>query len=63
MSAGLHELYLVTLVIAFVATAVSFPAGLDWRVAGTAVGLLTVRRSLLPLAFVRLPRWLAHETA
>lgn len=46
---ALHDLYLVTLAIAFVATAVSFPAGLDWVIAGSAAvalgGLdLAVRR-------------------
>ena len=93
---ALHDLYLVTLVIAFVATAVSFPAGTDRLVAGAAVavlggvdlvarprqgigyflaaglavGLLTtlfptfaaVAFGLLPLAFVRLPRWAAIVT-
>jgi signal transduction histidine kinase len=91
---ALHDLYLVTLAIAFVATAVSFPAGTDWLVAGAAVvalgaadlvlrrragyflpaglavGLLTavfptfaaVAFGLLPLAFVRLPRWSAIVT-
>lgn len=93
---ALHNLYLVTLAIAFVATAVSFPAGLDWVVAGAATAVLggvdgaarrrlvgpgqavgyflaagavvgvltavfpmfaTVGFGLLPLAFVRLPRW------
>jgi signal transduction histidine kinase len=91
---ALHDLYLVTLVIALVATAVSFPAGPDWLVTGAAVVVLggvdlAVRRyrptiayflaagvvvgaltalfptfaavafGLLPLAFVRLPRWAA----
>ena len=37
---ALHDLYLVTLVIAFVATAVSFPAGTDRLVAGAAVAVL-----------------------
>jgi signal transduction histidine kinase len=93
---ALHDLYLVTLAIAFVATAVSFPAGADWLLAGAAVavlggadlvarqrqgigyflavslavGLLTalyptfaaVAFGLLPLAFVRLPRWGAIVT-
>lgn len=93
---ALHDLYLVTLAIAFVATVVSFPAGTDWLVTGVltaALGVadLAVRRrlavrwlavgyfvaagavvgvttawfpmfatvgfGLLPLAFVRLPRW------
>ena len=35
---SLHDLYLVTQAIAFVATAVSFPAGVDWRVAVVALG-------------------------
>jgi signal transduction histidine kinase len=88
---ALHHLYLATLVIAFVATALSFPPGTTWLVAGGAtavlcvadravppgtayflavgvvVGLLTtpfptfaaVAFGLLPLAFVRLPRWAA----
>lgn len=95
----MHNLYLVTLVIALVAVAASFPAELNWFVAGGAtavlgsadiavrrrfaladrpgvavgyflavggvVGVLTavfpmfaaVAFGLLPLAFVRLPRW------
>jgi signal transduction histidine kinase len=95
---ALHKLYLVTLVIALVATAVSFPAGVDWMVTGAATAVLggadllvrrrlavrgtavgyflavgavvgaltaafpmvaTVAFGLLPLAFVRLPRWAA----
>jgi len=93
---ALHDLYLVTLAIAFAATVVSFPAGADWLVtgavtaalgaadiavrrrltvrwlavgyfvaAGATVGVVTVwfpmfatvGFGLLPLAFVRLPRW------
>jgi signal transduction histidine kinase len=96
---ALHNLYLVTLVIALVAVAASFPAELNWLIAGGAtavlgsadiavrrrfalagrqggavgyflatgvvVGVLTavfpmfaaVAFGLLPLAFVRLPRW------
>lgn len=37
---ALHDLYLVTLAIAFVATAFTFPAGTDWLVAGTAAAAL-----------------------
>jgi signal transduction histidine kinase len=86
---ALRDLYLITLGIAFVATTLSFPPGLDWLAAfvatvalgaadlvrrqgigyflavGLVVGLLTsvfptfaaVAFGLLPLAFVRLPRW------
>jgi signal transduction histidine kinase len=94
---ALHNLYLVTLVIALIAVVASFPAELNWFIAGGAtavlgsadiavrrrfagrqgvavgyflatggvVGVLTavfpmfaaVAFGLLPLAFVRLPRW------
>jgi signal transduction histidine kinase len=37
---ALHDLYLVTLVIALIATVVSFPAGVDWLVAGAATAVL-----------------------
>ena len=40
MTRALHNLYLVTLAIAFVATAVSFPAGHDWLAAGIATAVL-----------------------
>jgi hypothetical protein len=48
---ALHGLYLVTLAVAFVATAVSFPVGVDWVVAGAATVVLggadlAVRRRL-----------------
>jgi signal transduction histidine kinase len=93
-ASALHNLYMVTLTIALVATAVSFPIGMDWVVAGAGavvlgvsdvavrrragwpavgyflavgvvVGVLTavfpmfaaVGFGLLPLAFVRMPRW------
>jgi signal transduction histidine kinase len=45
---ALHDLYLVTLVIAFVATVLSFPAGVSWLVAGGTTAVLCVADRVVP---------------
>jgi signal transduction histidine kinase len=45
---ALHDLYLITLVIAFVATALSFPAGVTWLVVGGATAVLCVADRVVP---------------
>lgn len=45
---ALHDLYLVTLVIAFVATALAFPVGMSWLVVGVATAVLCVADRVAP---------------
>lgn len=57
---ALHDLYLVTLAIAFVATTLSFPAGPSWLVVGGATAVLCVADRVVP---PRIPYYLAVAVA